>query len=188
MRKIVLASQSPRRRELLKDIVTDFMVIPSDAPEVVEEGVKAENIPEILSLIKAMDIAKKHTDDIVIGADTVVVIDSIVLNKPKDDEDAYMMLKMLSGREHKVITGCAIVCGEKKTSFSVTTKVQFYELSDDEINEYIKTGDCADKAGAYGVQSFGKTLVKGICGDYFNVVGLPVATLKRKLEVFMSSL
>lgn len=188
MRKIILASQSPRRRELLKDIVEDFTVIPSDAPEIVDKDVKAEDIPEILSLRKALDVAENHADDVVIGADTVVVIDSKVLNKPKDDDEAFEMLKMLSDREHKVITGCAIVCGDKKVSFSVTTKVQFFELSDREISEYIKTGDCADKAGAYGVQSFGKTLVKGICGDYFNVVGLPVAVLKRELEAFLASL
>ena len=188
MRKFILASKSPRRQELLKDILDEFIVEPSFAPEVVPQDTKVEDIPLKLSLLKARDIAKNHKGDIVIGSDTVVVVEKQVLTKPADNYEAFEMLKILSGRKHKVITGCAIVCDDKETSFCVETVVEFYNLSDEEINEYISTGDCLDKAGAYGVQSFGKTLVKGICGDYFNVVGLPVARLKRELDAFVKSL
>ncbi len=166
----------------------DFLIDPSLAPEVVPENTKAEDIPVLLSVLKAQDVAQRHQGDIVIGSDTVVVVDSTVLTKPVDDAHAFEMLKMLSGRTHKVVTGCAIVCDDKQISFCVETSVEFYDLRDEEIREYIKTGDCADKAGAYGVQSFGKTLVKGICGDYFNVVGLPVARLKRELDRFLLTL
>ena len=138
-------------------------------------------------MLKARDIAKRYENDIVIGADTIVVVDDKVLNKPKDAEDARRMLCMLSGRRHKVCTGCAIVCGERELSFFEETEVEFFELSENEIDSYIKTGDCMDKAGAYGIQSQGKTLVKAIFGDYYNVVGLPVGRLKRELESFLDS-
>ncbi len=185
MRKIILASQSPRRRELLTDIVSDFEIIPSNADETVPSDIKIKDIPQYLSLLKARDIAKKYENDIVIGADTIVVVDDEVLNKPKNEEDARRMLSLLSNRRHKVCTGCAIVCGEREHSFFEETEVEFFELSQDEIDSYIKTGDCMDKAGAYGIQSQGKTLVKAIFGDYYNVVGLPVGRLKRELEIFI---
>ena len=187
MRKIILASQSPRRKELLADIVSDFEIIPSNADETVPSLLDIKDIPQYLSLLKAQDIAKRYEDDIVIGADTIVVVDDEVLNKPKDEEDARRMLTKLSGRRHKVCTGCAIVCGKRKLSFFEETEVEFFELSEDEIDSYIKTGDCMDKAGAYGIQSQGKTLVKAIFGDYYNVVGLPVGRLKRELESFLNS-
>lgn len=188
MRKIILASQSPRRQELLKDIVTDFEICPSDVEEIVPCGIKAIDTAEHLALIKAEDVSKSHKGDVVIGSDTVVIVDDKILTKPKDRSEAFLMLKSLSGREHKVVTGCALVCDDKKVSFSVETKVSFFELSDDEINEYIDTGDCYDKAGAYGIQTQGKTLVESIDGDYYTVVGLPVARLKRKLYEFMETI
>ena len=187
MSKIILASQSPRRKELLSDIVSEFEIIPSNADETVPSSLDIKDIPQYLSLLKARDIAKRYENDIVIGADTIVVVDDKVLNKPKDAEDARRMLRMLSGRRHKVCTGCAIVCGERKLSFFEETEVEFFELSENEIDSYIKTGDCMDKAGAYGIQSQGKTLVKAIFGDYYNVVGLPVGRLKRELESFLDS-
>ncbi len=188
MRKIVLASKSPRRQELIKDIVNDFIVVVSDVEETVPCGTKPEDIPVYLAKLKAFDVSKKCEGDIVIGSDTVVIVDDKVLNKPVDEDDAFNMLRLLSGRTHKVCTGCAIVCDGVCTSFLVETIVEFYSLSDEEIKAYISTGDCMDKAGAYGVQSQGKTLVKGICGDYYNVVGLPVARLKRELEAFVMSI
>lgn len=187
MRKIVLASQSPRRQELLKDIVSEFEICPSDAEEIVPCGLKAEQTAEYLALIKAEDVSDLHKGAVVIGSDTVVVVDDRILGKPKDRDEAFLMLRALSGRVHKVITGCALVCDDKKFSFSVETKVSFFELSDDEINGYIDTGDCYDKAGAYGIQSQGKTLVESIDGDYYTVVGLPVARLKRELHKFIAS-
>lgn len=188
MRKIILASNSPRRQELLKDIVDDFVIEPSFVSEDIDIDVKAVDIPRLLAERKALDIAKRHSDDIVIGSDTVVIVDDKVQGKPTDDNDAYNMLKLLSGREHLVCTGCAIACGDKLRSFSVVTQVEFHNLSDSEIYEYIASKDGVDKAGAYGIQSKGKTLVKGIVGDYFNVVGLPVSKLKRELNLFISML
>ncbi len=184
MRKIILASQSPRRQELLKDIVSDFEILPSNADETVPDGIKALDVVKYLALLKARDISRTHQEDIVIGSDTVVIVDDTVLNKPKSEEDAYRMLRLLSGRKHIVCTGCALVCGDKELSFSVVTEVEFYDLSDDDIYEYIGTGDCMDKAGAYGIQSQGKTLVKGIYGDFYNVVGLPISRLKREFLTF----
>lgn len=186
MKKIVLASASPRRQELLKDIVGDFSVIPSNADETVPENMSVNDIPQYLSLLKARDIAKTQKDAVVIGSDTIVVIDDKVLGKPRDEQDAYTMLKLLSGRKHKVMTGCALVCNDREVSFTETTEVEFFELSDKEIESYIRSKDPFDKAGAYGIQSQGKTLVKSIYGDYYSVVGLPVGRLKRELESFKS--
>ncbi|MBE6824297.1 MAG: septum formation protein Maf [Ruminococcaceae bacterium] len=188
MKKVILASQSPRRQELLKDIVSDFVIEPSNAQEIVPDGTPALKVPQVLAMLKASDVAAHHKEDIVIGSDTVVVVDEMVLNKPKDEKEAYRMLKLLSGRRHIVCTGCAIVCGNKSHSFSVETEVEFFKLTDKEIYDYIATKDPMDKAGAYGVQSKGKTLVKGIYGDYYNVVGLPIGVLKRELCSFMKSL
>lgn len=182
MRKIVLASASPRRKELLKDIVSDFEIKPSFVDETVPDGMECSHIPSYLALTKARDVSKDDNDSIVIGSDTIVVVDDMVLNKPKDEAQAFSMLKLLSGRKHKVITGCAIVYKGIERSFSEVTEVEFYSLTDDEILSYIATGDPMDKAGAYGIQSQGKILVKGIYGDFYNVVGLPVGKLKRELK------
>lgn len=188
MRKLILASASPRRQELLKDIISEFEIIPSFVEEVVPKEIKPLDTPAFLALLKARDISKNHAGDIVIGSDTIVIVDDMVLTKPSCEQDAFRMLRLLSGRKHIVCTGCALVCDEKECCFSVETQVEFYDLSDDEINDYISTGDCIDKAGAYGIQSQGKTLVKGIYGDYFNVVGLPVSRLKRELKTFIDTL
>ena len=183
---IILASASPRRQELLSLICDDFTVKPADIDESVSDGGSIENIPELLALKKAghifNNLKNARRGDIVIGCDTGVFIDGAMLGKPKDTADAHKMLRMLSGREHRVITGCAVLREGKTLSFSVTTRVQFYELSDSEIDEYISTGEPMDKAGAYGIQGRGALLVRGITGDFYNVVGLPVAALKRKLD------
>ena len=185
MKRIILASASPRRQELLKDITEDFEVVVSNAQETVPDTIKTEEIPRYLAQLKANDVASRYDDAVVIGSDTIVVVDDKVLGKPKDEQDAFCMLKALSGKKHKVMTGCALVCGEKMRSFTVETEVEFFELTDEEIESYISTGDPFDKAGAYGIQSQGKTLVKGIYGDYYSVVGLPVGRLKRELKAFV---
>lgn len=181
---LILASASPRRKELLNKITDDFLCIPADIDETVPENEKAENAPEYLSLKKAECVAESYPDSIVLGSDTGVFCDGVMLGKPCDRDDAVRMLKMLSGRTHSVITGCALVKGDKKVSFSCETKVTFYELSDMEIENYVSTGECDDKAGAYGIQGKGALLIKEIKGDYFNVVGLPVAMLYRELTDF----
>ena len=181
----ILASASPRRKELLEKIIPAYACIPADIDETVPEGISALEAPAHLSLQKARHIAKSHSPDIVIGADTCVILGDKILGKPQSREDAFDMLKSLSGKTHLVITGCAIVKGEKEISFSEVTEVEFYPLTDTEINAYIDTNESMDKAGAYGIQGGGAVLVKGIHGDYFNVVGLPVARLSRELKNFL---
>lgn len=184
--KVILASQSPRRKELLKIIFDNFEVLPSGAEETVPKGTKTDKYCEYLALLKARDIAQNYRNSLVIGADTAVVLGEKILGKPKTREEAYNMLKLLSGKTHYVYTGCALILGDKSAVFTVKTDVTFYELDDREIYEYIDTGDCFDKAGGYGIQTKGSMLVKEIKGDYFNVVGLPIAQLKREIENFLS--
>jgi len=127
-------------------------------------------------------VHKLHPDDTVIGCDTGVFIDNQMIGKPKSDKAAFEILKLLSGKTHRVITGCAVYKGGRTVSFSQVTEVEFYKLTNAEIEEYIATGETSDKAGAYGIQGNGALLVKQIKGDYFNVVGLPVALLNKKLN------
>ncbi len=182
---IILASASPRRQELLKYITPEFEVIPADVDETLPEGVSAEESAEFLAVKKAVHIAKQRPDSVVIGSDTVVIIDGEILGKPADESDAERMLKLLSGRSHKVITGVCLAEGKRTLSFSQETEVKFYPLTDREIREYIATGDPMDKAGAYGIQGEGCVLIEKIDGDFFTVMGLPVAKLKRVLESFI---
>ena len=175
----ILASQSPRRRELMKYITNDFEVRVSDVDETLPEGMTPAEAVLYLSRIKAQPFAT--ADETVIGADTVVAIDGEILGKPANKEDAAQMLRKLSGKTHSVFTGVTVINGEKTESFFVETKVKFFELSDGEIEKYVKTGEPLDKAGAYGIQGYGCLLVEKIEGDYFNVVGLPVSQLNRVL-------
>ena len=178
---IFLASASPRRKELLSLICDNFKIIPADIDESLDGNVSLYDIPEYLAIQKAAEVHRNHPDDIVIGCDTGVFVDNQMIGKPKSDKAAIEILKLLSGKTHKVITGCAILGKGEPISFSKVTEVEFYELSDEEILEYVETGEPMDKAGAYGIQGKGGVLIKQIKGDYFNVVGLPVAELKRKL-------
>ncbi len=183
---IILASASPRRQELLKLIFDDFAIEPADIDETVRKSIDLEQYPEYLALKKSRYVAEKHpVDDVVIGCDTGVFINDIMLGKPKDKEQAKEMLKILSGRTHKVITGCSIFYKGHNISFSEVTEVEFYHLTESDIDEYIATGEPMDKSGAYGIQGKGALLVKKIKGDYYNVVGLPVGALKQKLKMFL---
>lgn len=179
---IILASKSPRRKELLSFITTDFAVKSADVDETLPQGITQDKAVEYLSKIKAEPF--KNENDIVIGADTVVALDGKILGKPRDDADAFATLKMLSGREHSVFTGVSVIKGEKIETFSVQTKVKMFELTDEEIEEYIATAEPFDKAGSYGIQGKGSLLVEKIDGDYFNVVGLPISRLNRVLKLF----
>lgn len=180
----ILASQSPRRRELLGIITNEFKVLPSGVEEIIPDGLENTKVPEYLAKIKAQDIAKDHPDAIVIGADTSVILGDEILGKPKNRQDAFNMLSMLSGNTHLVVTGCAIIKGDKVDSFSVVSEVEFFELTEDEINTYLDTDEPYDKAGSYGIQAKGALLVKEIRGDYFNIVGLPIGELNRHLKKF----
>ena len=178
---VILASASPRRKELLSLICDSFKIIPANIDETIDGNVNLYDIPEFLARQKAEAVYKLHPDDIVIGCDTGVFVDNQMIGKPKSEKAAVEILKMLSGKTHRVITGCAIYGKGEPISFSKVTEVEFYKLSEKEIRDYVETGEPMDKAGAYGIQGKGGVLIKQIRGDYFNVVGLPVAELKRKL-------
>lgn len=180
---VILASGSPRRQELLKLVYDEFEVIPSDIDESLDIGGSIERYPEILAEKKACCVAKNAAaDDIVIGCDTGVFIDGEMLGKPQSESEAFAMIKRLSGRTHSVITGCCVISSGVKISFSQTTQVSFYDLSDREIADYVATGEPMDKAGAYGIQGLGALLVNEISGDFYNVVGLPISRLRREID------
>lgn len=177
---LILASKSPRRQELLKLITDEFEIKSADVDETLPSGISPRDAVLYLSKIKAEPFANKG--DVVIGSDTVVAVDNKILGKPRDNGDAKKMLSLLSGREHSVFTGVTIMNDKGCNSFAVETRVKFFELSEKDITDYIATGECSDKAGAYGIQGRGSLLVEYIKGDYFNVVGLPVSKLYRELK------
>lgn len=187
-KKIILASGSPRRKEILENIGIEFTVVKSVADEssINPEGIPVSVYVQELALLKATEVESRVSakNAIVIGADTVVSVDGKILGKPANDEEAYNMLKSLSGKTHQVYTGyCGISTDDgSAVCESVCTDVTFAELSDEEIYDYIHTGECNDKAGAYGIQGKGVMLVEKIEGDYFNVVGLPVRSLVNMLK------
>ena len=184
MARFILASASPRRKEILSNAGFDFEVIVSDADENISEDLTPEKTVEELAGRKAMSVWESNKDAVVFGCDTVVAIDGKILGKPTDDNDAFNMLRMLSGKVHTVSTGVCICSDEKVSVFSNTTRVEFCPLSDETIKSYIATGECSDKAGAYGIQGYGSVLVKEIKGDYFSVMGLPVSQASRVLSEF----
>jgi septum formation protein len=176
--KIILASKSPRRREILETMGVSFEIDVADVDESVSDDFSPVEAVCEISKRKAQRIAERHgEDEIVISADTVVVIDGKIIGKPKDKEDAFCILKNLSGRTHEVYTGFTVSGnGKTKTDFEVT-KVHFKELCDDDIRRYIATGEPMDKAGAYGIQQKGNLFVDYIHGDYYNVVGFPISKI-----------
>lgn len=186
MRKIILASASPRRRELLEQGGIPFTVIPSQAEEKITTEQPGQAVEE-LSYLKCSDIYEKSLGDVlVIGADTVVASEGKILGKPSSQKDAVKMLQSLQGREHEVYTGVTIMAREgnenRKKTFHEKTKVVFYPMSEDEIRSYVNTGEPMDKAGAYGIQGKSAVFIKEISGDYNNVVGLPLARLYQELK------
>ncbi len=184
MSRFIVASGSPRRRELLSSAGYVFDVIPSDADETLKEGIHAFDAVKELSKRKALSVSKKYPRAVVLGCDTVVALGGKILGKPHSKEDAFSMLSSLSGKEHEVYTGVFITDGEKSEGFVSCTKVEFYELSKETIESYIETDEPMDKAGAYGIQGLGSVLVKKIDGDYFTVMGLPISECARVLSHF----
>lgn len=184
MKRFIVASASPRRRELLSNVGFSFEVIPSDADESCDKSLTPVELVRELAMRKARSVFDENTDAVVLGCDTVVEYEGTVLGKPESREEAKNMLKMLSGRVHNVHTGVCIISEDKAVSFEKTVRVEFYELTDELIEAYVSTGESDDKAGAYGIQGKGCILVKGIEGDYFSVVGLPVAETARALWSF----
>ncbi len=178
--KLVLASQSPRRSEILKNAGLDFTVRVADADETIPNGTKPSDAVVFLAARKAMAVPRAD-DELVLGADTVVVLDNIILGKPKNRDDAYNMIKALSGRVHSVFTGVCAIGNGVSVTFAEETKVEFLPLTDEEINAYIDTIEPYDKAGAYGIQGLASKFIRGIEGDYFNVVGLPISRIYEKI-------
>jgi septum formation protein len=182
--KLILASSSPRRQELLSALGYDFTAEAADIDETLEKRLSPPEAVMKLAERKAEEVYKNHPGDCVVGADTLVFLDGDALGKPEGPVQAREMLRRLSGRRHEVLSGAAIISPQGTEAFYVRTAVSFYELSEEFIERYLATGEPFDKAGAYGIQRFGALLVRGIEGDYFNVVGLPVAELARRLEGF----
>jgi septum formation protein len=184
--RVVLASASPRRRQLLDLIGIEHEVQPANIDETLRPRERPARHAERLAREKASVVADRDPDRITIAADTIVVVNKKVLGKPVDVDDARRMLSMLSGREHTVITAVAVARGRKLRSATEEVRVRFRRLREDEIDAYIATGEPMDKAGAYGIQGFGATIVECVEGDYFAVMGLPLArlvTLLRDLGV-----
>lgn len=179
---LILASQSPRRAELLGRLGLEFDVRPADIDEAYIDHEMPADHAERLAREKALKLAREAPDALVIGSDTIVILDSDVLGKPRDREDAVRMLERLGGREHEVYTAVAVVRGDRVESALERVRVRFRPLSRAMAERYVDTGEPMDKAGAYGIQGYGSALVEGIDGDYFAVMGLPVVLTLKLLE------
>lgn len=184
MYRLILASKSPRRRELIDLLKIPYEVIVSEVDESIDLKGNLRKEIEKLASRKAEKVFLDNQDATVIGADTIVVINNEVLGKPKDEKDAYRMLKMLSNNIHEVITGVCIMNKNKIDSFSCSTRVIFNELSDEEINEYISSSEPFDKAGSYAIQGLGAKYIRSIEGDYYTVMGLPISEVYKRLKNF----
>ena len=184
MKRLVLASGSPRRKELLEQMNLNFDIIVSRFEEHLSLSVPPSELVKQLATGKANEVFMSVPDAVVIGADTVVTLDHDVLGKPESREHARQMLNALSGRTHIVYSGVAILSNEEKITFYEATEVSFWELTDQDIENYLDTGEPYDKAGGYGIQGFGAAFVKRIHGDYYSVVGLPISRTLRELAAF----
>ena len=192
--KIILASASPRRRELLTQIGLEFQVVVSNveekvtatAPAAVVEELSAQKAEGVLQMLREQ--AQEEQDCLIIGSDTIVAVDGQILGKPKSPEDAKRMLRMLQGRAHEVYTGVTVlrVGTEERRTFHEETKVIFFPMTEEDIETYVATNDPLDKAGAYGIQGFCARYIQGIEGDYNNVVGLPVGRLYQEIKDWIS--
>jgi septum formation protein len=183
-RTLILASASPRRRELLEKIGLTFQVDPSDYPEDLNSNVSPEELVKSISLGKAQAVAPKYPDAIIIAADTVGVLNGKILGKPHSAEQARAMLQSMSGKSHQVITGLTVIdtINHKYITRVIESQVYFKKLSQSEIDSYVKTGEPLDKAGAYAIQGLGSIIVEKIVGDYYNVMGLPLNVLAESLK------
>lgn len=184
MKPIILASQSPRRKELMESVGLEFSVIVSDSQETFNMEIDIRDAIQEVASAKAFAVAKDHPESIVIGCDTIVYQDGKILGKPKDKDEAFSMLKSYSNTSHQVISGVAIIANGHVESFASVSEVYFYELSDQEIEDYIEAEAPYDKAGAYGIQEKAKAFVKSIDGDYFTIMGLPIGEVYQRLKKY----
>ena len=185
---VILASSSPRRKELLQLICSNFRVIPPECDEKLPANIPTSEAAEYLSDLKCRYIADIYDNSVVIGCDTMVICEGVIFGKPGSEEDARRMLRALSGKQHTVVSGVTIGYQKKFLSFSVRTGVTFRELSDTDIDIYCRSGEPMDKAGGYGIQGLGSLLVQKIDGEFYNVVGLPVSDIAANLEGFLKSI
>ena len=184
MKKIVLASQSPRRRELMQYLNVHFETVSPNIEEHMDMNLPIQERIESIAKQKARSVFEKRPDNLVIGCDTVVVFESEVLGKPITEENAIEMLKRLSGKTHVVYTSVAMISSKQKVSFTSKTEVTFYDLDDKEIEDYVKTKEPLDKAGAYTIQGGGAIFVKEITGDFYTVMGLPIAKMYQTIKQY----
>lgn len=185
MAKIILASQSPRRKQLLEAAEIDFEIIIADVDETNPPGMQGDLVPEFLAKKKAAAIELQVHDAIIIAADTVVLLDHEILGKPKNESDAIAVLSKLSGRRHEVVTGVCMQKGNKQIAFSTVTAVYFRSLTPEQIKHYVANYKPYDKAGAYAIQEWiGMIGIEKIDGDYYNVMGLPIGEVVKKLSQF----
>jgi len=182
MNKYILASNSPRRKQLMEMLGFDFEIMISAVDEIIRPDLSNDELVMDLAFQKAADIFRSHQEDIVLGFDTMVYIDDLRLGKPKTAFEARTMLNTLSGKTHMVITGCAIITKTISKSFYEIAYVTFYPLTEQEIEEYVASKEPFDKAGAYAVQGLGSKYIKAINGDFYTVMGLPVARLYHELK------
>lgn len=182
MKKLILASNSPRRKELLDLLKLDYEIITSDVEEVIDENIPFEDVVMDLAFQKAAGVFRSNKDRVVLGFDTLVLLEGELLGKPKSEEDAKQMLRKLSGKTHFVITGCAIISNRLSKSFYEKTRVTFVDLSDKEIDDYVSSKEPMDKAGAYAIQGLGSKFIQSVNGDFFTVMGLPVSKLYQELK------
>lgn len=182
MKQLVLASQSPRRKELLEKCGIPFITDPADIDETRKAELDVPDQIQDVSVRKATAVLKRHPDGIIIGSDTAVVIHGKILGKPQDEEKAFSMLKELQGNTHQVVTGLCILSSHRKYQNVTVTDVTFATMSDEEIRKYIATGECMDKAGAYGIQGYGGRYITGIRGDFYSVMGLPLHLVYEEMK------
>ncbi|MGN0999405.1 MAG: Maf family protein [Faecousia sp.] len=179
--RVILASQSPRRKELLGLFHIPFTVCAADIDEAMDSEKDPFDEVARVSALKALAVPRGE-DDVVIAADTIVVCQGLVLGKPCDPENARQMLRLLSGRDHQVMTGITVVRGQRRESVTEVTDIHFRELSEGEIERYVRSGEPMDKAGAYGIQGGAALFAEKMVGDYYNVMGLPVCRLFQMLR------
>lgn len=181
---VILASQSPRRKELLSWLVPHFLIMPADIDETHEKELDAVQYVERMAREKAAFIAQNHPQDLVIASDTIVVDEGEILGKPTSREDGFRMLRALSGKAHLVYTAVVMQQAEQVVTHLAQAEVTFYALTDAEINQYLDTGDYKDKAGAYGIQNEAGAFVEKLNGDYYSIVGFPVGAVREMLKQF----
>lgn len=185
MNKIILASGSSRRKELIETLKIPFSVIVSDIDESIDENANLVDEIEKLSYKKALAVFKDHKDAVVIGADTIVVHNNEVLGKPKTEENAIKMLNKIQGNWHEVITAVSIISVKQSETFSVVSRVHFYPMDDEEIKLYVNSKEPLDKAGAYAIQGEGSRYIKEIKGDYYSIMGLPISELYHRIKKYL---